>query len=275
LRLRIKEIEDEISGIEADISAAKIAFKSEKQWLTDNPKIDISEISNKITSLNDTNQKIRANCEKAEKLKDLESHQEFYISHSRQIEEIESERKESLTNTKLPVDGLTFSDSDILYNGIPLAQASDGEKLMISLAISMALNPELKVLRIKDGSLLDKKNRAILYSQVRDKGYQLWFESVSDNKDMGIYIEDGEIVSVDGVAASQVTAKRSKKKQPKDKATTIGEDSEGPQDEAATKIVNENVVEETTKEVAKTDVEETVEAKPGEDKKEEDSDWWD
>jgi hypothetical protein len=56
---------------------------------------------------------------------------------------------------------ISFDDDGILYNGLPLAQCSDGEKLMVSMGISMALNPTLRVLRIKDGSLLDKTNLAI------------------------------------------------------------------------------------------------------------------
>jgi hypothetical protein len=112
----------------------------------------------------------------------------------------------------MPVPGLSFNESELLYNDIPLSQASDGEKLMIGLGISMALNPKLRVLRIKDGSLLDESNRQIIREQLKDKDYQLWFESVSSDKSVGIFIEDGGVVAIDGevpkVAAAKVTKKK-------------------------------------------------------------------
>ena len=70
--------------------------------------------------------------------------------------------------------------------------------LMVSLGISMALNPTLRVLRIKDGSLLDAHNREIIKSMIKEKDYQVWFESVGPDGKVGIYIEEGKIVSVDG-----------------------------------------------------------------------------
>jgi hypothetical protein len=83
---------------------------------------------------------------------------------------------------------------------------------MIGLGISMALNPKLRVLRIKDGSLLDESNRQIIREQLKDKDYQLWFESVSSDKSVGIFIEDGGVVAIDGevpkVAAAKVTKKK-------------------------------------------------------------------
>ena len=104
----------------------------------------------------------------------------------------------------MPVSGLSFDESEIFYNEIPLAQCSDGEKLMVSLGISMALNPDLRVLRIKDGSLLGPKNMEILKQTVQEKDYQLWIERVMDkegynnNGKVGIFIEEGEITEVEG-----------------------------------------------------------------------------
>jgi hypothetical protein len=72
---------------------------------------------------------------------------------------------------------------------------------MIGLGISMALNPTMRVLRIKDGSLLDIANRKIIYDQIKDKDFQLWMETVvrsEEDKKVGIYIEDGGVVSIDG-----------------------------------------------------------------------------
>jgi putative cofactor-binding repeat protein len=83
---------------------------------------------------------------------------------------------------------------------------------MISLGISMALNPTLRVLRIKDGSLLDEKNRKIIYDRIKDNDFQLWYESVSTDRSVGIYIEDGEITSIDGIPVPKKEVKKKNSK---------------------------------------------------------------
>jgi hypothetical protein len=67
------------------------------------------------------------------------------------------------------------------------------EKIKVGVAISMAMNPELKVIRIDDGSLLDSDNLKAIQDMVKEQDYQIWIESV-DNKEMGFYIEDGELI---------------------------------------------------------------------------------
>lgn len=119
----------------------------------------------------------------------------FTVSINKVIEQ----RQKVLESTPMPIPGLTFDDNELIYNGIPLIQCSDGEKLMVSMAISMALNPTLRVLRIKDGSLLDAGNRQILKKMIKDQDYQLWFESVDDTGKVGIYIEEGHVTAVKGV----------------------------------------------------------------------------
>lgn len=61
----------------------------------------------------------------------------------------------------------------------------------MSVAIAMASNPKLRVLRIKDGSLLDKASLALLESMADDRDYQVWIERVDTSGTVGIIMEDG------------------------------------------------------------------------------------
>jgi hypothetical protein len=107
------------------------------------------------------------------------------------IEAIETERQDTLSKTTMPVPGLSFDDDGILYNGLPLAQCSDVEKLMVSMEISMALNPTLRVLRIKDDSLLDKNNLAILQGMIRERQFQAHHPPLSASSIYGNLPGDG------------------------------------------------------------------------------------
>ena len=61
--------------------------------------------------------------------------------------------------------------------------------------MAMALNPELKVLRIKDGSLLDGDAMEAIREQIVKRDFQLWIERVGDADAGAVIIEDGEVAS--------------------------------------------------------------------------------
>jgi DNA repair exonuclease SbcCD ATPase subunit len=195
---RKKELEKELADLNLKISNAKIVYQANKEKIATMVKIDTTPIEDSMANLETTNSHIRDNKEKARVKIEADASVDNYEGLTKRIDEVISKRKKLLETAPIPVPGLSFNDGELLYNDIPLDQASDGEKLMISLSISMALNPTLKVLRIKDGSLLDAKNRAIISKQVKDHGYQIWFESVGSDSSVGILVEEGSIVSVDG-----------------------------------------------------------------------------
>ena len=60
--------------------------------------------------------------------------------------------------------------------------------------MAMALNPELRVIRILDGSLLDRDNLALIAEAAAEHDYQVWIERVSDDSPTAVVIEDGEVV---------------------------------------------------------------------------------
>ena len=92
----------------------------------------------------------------------------------------------------MPVAGLSVLHNVLAFGGIPLEQVNSAKQLEVCVAISMALNPKLQVLRI-DGNALDKDSLATIGQLVADKDYQVWIEKVSDNNLIGFYIEDGTL----------------------------------------------------------------------------------
>lgn len=104
----------------------------------------------------------------------------------------EQQKRVAITAAKLPVNGLSFSDDMILMNGIPFDQASDAERLRVSCAIAMAGNPQLRVIRVRDGSLLDEESLALVARMAEEKDYQVWIERVGEGK-TGFIIEDGMV----------------------------------------------------------------------------------
>jgi DNA repair exonuclease SbcCD ATPase subunit len=110
------------------------------------------------------------------------------------IEAIDKEKSEALAAAAMPIEGLAFDDDGVTYGGVPFKQCSSAEQLRVSLAMAMALNPAIKVIRISDGSLLDSENMAIIAEMAQEHDFQCWIERVDETGAVGFVIEDGSVV---------------------------------------------------------------------------------
>lgn len=108
---------------------------------------------------------------------------------------IKAYQQDLVEHAAFPVDGLSFGGNGVLYNGLPLEQASSAQRLQVSLAVAMALNPELRVIRIDDGSLLDTEHLAIIEKMAADQDMQIWMEVMDESGNVGFYIEEGQVAA--------------------------------------------------------------------------------
>lgn len=109
------------------------------------------------------------------------------------IKAIDEEKRDALARADMPIEGLSFGEGVVTFNGLPMSQASDAEQLKVSTAIAAALNPTLRVIRIRDGSLLDKKSMKWLAKFADEKDMQIWCEIVGDGGAGAIIIQDGHV----------------------------------------------------------------------------------
>jgi hypothetical protein len=122
------------------------------------------------------------------------------------MEAREKAKADAIVAAAMPVEGLGFGDGVVLYQGVPLDQASSAEQLKVSLGIAMAANPTVRVIRIQDGSLLDDVSLAQVAEMARAGDYQIWLEKVDASGQVGIVIEDGEVAAVDGIKKTRKVA---------------------------------------------------------------------
>jgi hypothetical protein len=109
--------------------------------------------------------------------------------------DLDAKKLALLAGAKYPVDGLGLNDDGVTFNGLPFEQASKSQQIRVSVAIGLALNPKLRVLLIRDGSLLDSKNLRLLAEQSAEANTQVWIERVTESKDgVSVMIEDGHVV---------------------------------------------------------------------------------
>ncbi len=150
---------------------------------------DIPAIKDKIKNVEIINRKVRSNLEYNSLRKKytiaLDKSDEFTGT----ICAINSQKKTMLENAKFPVPGLSFTDENVILNGIPFDQASTAAQLRVGVAIGLAMNPQLRVILIRDGSLLGEKSMKMLTEMIKDNDAQVWIEQVSNDDQVKIIIE--------------------------------------------------------------------------------------
>lgn len=135
----------------------------------------------------------RRRADLAAELATLESHAAELTAT---IEDREDLVRRAVASAVMPVPGLTYGENGLEFNGHPLEQASGAERLRVALGLAMAQRPGLRVVRIKDGSLLDEDSLAIVADMARAADFQVWIERVDTTGRVGIVLEDGEVVKV-------------------------------------------------------------------------------
>lgn len=203
-----EEAQGELDAAKAALEKAQTAFKEAEKAriLAENTAahfetdaiakladVDTQPILEEISNVESTNRKVRENAARVTAEKELKAKRMKSESLTEQIDEIDAAKQKQLTDSKFPVPGLSFDETGVQYQGLPLAQASGAEMLRVSVATGLAMNPTLKVLLIRDGSLLDETNLAMIHDMATASEAQIWIERVGDGDECSVIIEDGAV----------------------------------------------------------------------------------
>lgn len=165
-----------------------------KARLADLPeRIDVVPIRAQIAGAEAVNDAVRQKHQRQEVIDLIADEKATYDSLTARIVELDKTKSDGLAAATFPIDGLGFDDEGVTYNGVPFAQASSAERLRVSVAMAMALNPQIRVIRISDGSLLDSENLAVIEAMAAEQGFQVWIEVVDETGTVGVVIEDGQV----------------------------------------------------------------------------------
>jgi hypothetical protein len=194
LQLKINEHEAIIADQEKQIAEAP-----------DLPEpIDVAEAQAELRAARDTNGKLTIMQRRAAAVKNVEMLETKAQRYTEAMEARATARETAIAAAEMPVPGLAFGDGEVLFNGVPLEQISMSERIKIGGAIGAALNPKLKVMLVRDASLLSDKGQEALAEMAAEHGFQLWVEAVDTSGKVGIVIEDGAVVAIDGAAPPEV-----------------------------------------------------------------------
>lgn len=203
--LRVTELERQLAQAKEAHDVARAAavaaaeqgktLKAEVEALVDPP---MDALATKIAEIDATNATVRAKKERARLAQEHVVAIEEWQRLDREVAAAEAEKTAALAKATFPVPGLGFSADGITYDGVPFDQASQAQRIRVSMAMGLALHPKLPIVCIRDGSLLDDRSKDIVREMAAAAGAKVLLEIVGKGGS-GIVIEDGVVESIDGV----------------------------------------------------------------------------
>lgn len=201
-----------IAALEREIAARKVQLVLDEAALAqarvelgtaETQLPDVDAISAELIGLDSLNAQVRANAEHDRLAGELDERRSEAEDLTEQIEGLRATIEAKIAAATFPIGGLAVTSDGVEYLGVPFAQASAAERLRVSAAIGLALNPLLRILLIRDGSLLDEGSLAALDAFATEHDCQVWLEVVGEREGAAIVLEDGRAKALD---AGKVTA---------------------------------------------------------------------
>ena len=204
LEAQFADLTQEIKEIQTKLEVAKTNREviDKKVQVLEDP--DLEKFKCQVDDVENTNALVRNKNERQLIIDKLTTQEKASANQTKAMEDIDKQKAEAIKSASMPVPGLSFDETGVLYNGVKLKGCSAAEQLKVSIGIAMVLNPTIRVIRITDGSLLDDKNMKVIEEMAEEHDFQVWIERVDSSGKMGVFIQEGEIVADNQIPAEQV-----------------------------------------------------------------------
>jgi DNA repair exonuclease SbcCD ATPase subunit len=193
VRKRLTELEKELPLAQQSLALYEKNSATAKELAAAQKKIDLDPIRAELTGLDSKNAKVRANAARAAHVTAGKAARAKADALTTQLDNLDAEKQKLLETAKFPIEGLSFDEVGVTFNKIPFDQASAAEQMRVSVAIAAAMNPNLRVMLVRDGSLLDDTSMELLEELAAKYDLQVWIERVGKDERASVVIEDGEV----------------------------------------------------------------------------------
>jgi hypothetical protein len=205
-RRALERAEDDVRRADADVARAEEALAAAQRRRAEArtaaeaargqaegiDEVDTAPILERITDIDRSNRLARQHRERRAALDEIRANQAHAGRLTDEIASIDAERAAMLGRARFPVDGLSVDGDGVTFGGVPFAQASTAEQIRVSLGIGAALNPRLRLVAIREGSLLDEASLRMVADWAAKHDCQVLVERVADAMiGPGVVIEEG------------------------------------------------------------------------------------
>lgn len=187
---QIDGLRQRIAALDEDSNRLKAVIGDNEEMAAEEP-YDGQDIRDRIAQAGDVNAKVKAN---ADKQAAMERAMELKAEHDRldkQLEGIRDERRQLLSSVRMPLDGLTVEDGELVYNGQRWDCMATSEQLVVAVSICHAINPKCGFVLLDRLEAFDVTQLGKFDEWLKQHGLQAICTRVSTGDECTIVIEDG------------------------------------------------------------------------------------
>ena len=187
---------EQVEALEDSLAAARQSHAEAVAKECELPApVDADAIRAQIDTAEETNRAIRRRDEGARIEAQAQLGKAQSESLTAEIDALQARKVDSIAQAQMPVDGLTFDDDGLLYDGIPFSRASSAEKILVSAAILIHLKPELRSIIVRNGNDLDTAHLEKLRAMAEENDFQIFVEIVAESGEFEYTFTDGIIAA--------------------------------------------------------------------------------
>jgi exonuclease SbcC len=191
LQERIDKIKEKNKERKTQIGALKKEIKAAKP----RKRIDVAGLNAKMAEASEINKRADRYQEFLDAEKKVLDAEVAVSNVAVKMEEKLSERQAIIEKGKLPFKNIGLDkELGLTISGIPFAEMSTAQKIRVMSRIYIESNPELKVIYIQDGSLLDDHTLSQITEMSDMKDFQFLIEVVGEQEG-AIVMREGHVVT--------------------------------------------------------------------------------
>lgn len=196
LRQQLLELESKHNQTSADL---KIAQKSANELQDEST----AELEKNIAEIDEINRRVRVNFDKDKAEEDALEYKNQYDKLTTQLDDVRKQKAELLTNSQLPLPGLSVDEGELTYNGQQWDNMSGSDQLKVSTAIVRKLKPDCGFILLDKLEQMDMQSLEEFGKWLEQEGLQAIATRVSTGEECEIIIEDGYAVKNETIPANE------------------------------------------------------------------------
>lgn len=195
------DMQKEITQIQATLAAKELALMNlqtenvaEKKAVAELIDCDLAKTESAINASETINAQVSANETKTEALKVAKEMKAQYDAMTEAVEEARRERLALMDGVTMPLPEMSVEHGELLYRGQKWDCMSDSERIIVSISLARAINPECGVTIANRFEQLDGDTQNEVRDWCRRNEFQVIAARVSTNpEECTLIIEDGRI----------------------------------------------------------------------------------
>lgn len=190
----VERLKQQLANAEAALAQTANDIEIAKKSALDLHDESTEELEANIQQIDEINRKVRANLDKDKAESDANEHRIQYDRLTVDINNLRQQKSELLENANLPLEGLSVSEGELIYNGQKWDNMSGADQLRVSTAIVRKLKPSCGFILLDKLEQMDMNTLNEFGKWLEQEGLQAIATRVSTGEECSIIIEDGYVV---------------------------------------------------------------------------------